>query len=61
MIMFAVAAVVMSPVAIATLPSTVAAQAFESKTFHDWILFTWCGGSKCSLPGPDTCCFVEAS
>lgn len=57
----AATAVTMSPIAVATLPSTAGAQTFESKTYHDWILFTWCGGSNCSLPGSATCCFVEAS
>ncbi len=58
---FAAVALAVSPVAIATVPSTADAQEFVSKTYHDWIFFDWCGGSTCRLPGPDTCCFVQAS
>lgn len=36
------------------VPSSSDAQTI--KVYHDWIIFPWCGGSSCSLPGPDTCC-----
>jgi len=46
-------------VVIAVPHTTAYSQVLEQKTFHDWILFDWCGNPDCTLPGPDTCCFTE--